>query len=123
MKTLYLKLFNFFKGLNINFNLVLGILIVMGGIFITIKVTNSIEKQKVLEVEKARIELITESLKRSNLSQDKIDSLNKNIDGFYKQLSQNENIDWTPLFTSPADSIAKQVAEWDNRNNGKSSRK
>ncbi len=119
MKNLYLKIKNFFASINVNINLVLIILVVIGGIFITMRITKSIERQKALEAEKARIELVTESLKRSNISQDKIDSLNRSVDDYYKEISKTENIDWTPLFLSPADSIAKQISEWDNRNNGK----
>lgn len=117
MKKFYLKLKDFFKGFNININLVLGILMVIGGIFITVKITNSREKQKALEVERARIELLTESLKESNVSQAKKDSIKAVIGKINEQLDENEKRNWSDLFNSDPDSVARDVADWNNNYN------
>lgn len=116
MKNLYLKAKNYFKGININFNLILGILMVMGLIFITIKVTKSRKEERALEVEKARIELLTESLKVSNLSQPKKDSIKAVIGKLNEQLNENEKRNWSDLFNSDPDSVARDVTDWHNAN-------
>jgi len=125
MKNLMTKIKTYFKSININFNLILGILIVTGLIFVTIKVTNHLEKKKAFEIELQRIELLNKSLDISNTKKAKIKKAEVIIDELQEKIEENEKVDWDNLYSADADSIASEVADWNKRfyNRSKQNRK
>jgi hypothetical protein len=112
MKDLLNKIKTKFQSINLNFNLVIGFLIVVGLLSTTIILTRYFSDRKALKVDEKRIELLTKTIDKSNISQVKKRKITSDIDGIYKNIKENEEVDWSTLYASDPDSVARAVVEW-----------
>lgn len=111
MKTILTKIKLFFNKININLN----VLLICITIIVSIFGYTQFLKHKELNIQQKEQEMIRDILAKSSISQSKADSILKDVIIEQNKINQNEKIDWTDLYTSDPDSIARKITEWNNR--------
>lgn len=112
MKNLILKIKNYLKSKKINFNFII-ILLVVVGLFLTTKLIVDYNiRKKELDIKIKNTQILEDILVKSDLHEKNADSIVNIIEQINKKIDQNEKIDWTDLYTSDPDSIARDVIQW-----------
>ena len=115
MKNVLTKIKAWFKSKKINLNLVITLLVVVsviGGYLLYTNIQSKKEKAKIENIEKEVINKATTRSRRNRYVADSIDNSTKED---YEKINQNEKIDWSDLYTSDPDSVAKDILEWHSR--------
>ena len=105
----------YFQNLKFNSNL---LLICLSLISLTIGITvftNYKIKNKELNLKIQNTIILEDILVKSKLHEEKSDSAGIIANEYIKQIDKNEKIDWTRLYTSDPDSIAREITEWNTK--------